>query len=337
MSNYTFSQPTSFGVYSPFGSSSTSKPMTANSTVKPLTTPFTAPTSFSSFGSGSTFGSPPQKQQQTTGLAKTQTPSFASAFPNGFPTTFGNPAAPTPFAAAPAPLQQEDRSQQACISPIVGSTADQRSGIPKSQNFIRAWKRTPSDIVSTNKILALLSSQYLNEDVDLFSLENLSYQLSNETKTMITIAPLALLSFVDSSVVFDLPPLQLVFVKFLRELLKEDVVTTIDKAWKFVEDAAQFMGMTKLLEYISLIKLCKIPISKQTTEVDDETAFVLALHYLLANPDPKDAIVASRTCSKKVSKLTTDMVMASYGLEWLMKDKLCDYVKKHQDSYKLLC
>jgi hypothetical protein len=237
------------------------------------------------------------------------------------------------------PLQQEDasKSQQACVAPIAVSTDDQRTGIPKSQNFIRVWKRTPSDIVSTNKILALLSSQYLNEDVDLFTLENLSYQLSNETKTMITIGPLALLSFVDSSVVFDLPPLQLVFVKFLRELLKEDVVTTIDKAWKFVEDASQFMGLTKLLDYISLVKLCKGSISKQSTDIDDDTLFALALHYFLTNPDPKDAIVASRTCSKKVSKLTTDMVMASYGLEWLMKDKLCDYVKKHQDSYKLLC
>jgi hypothetical protein len=334
MNNYTFSQPTSFGVYSPFGSSSTtgSSKTTTNSTVKPFASSFGTSfgTSFGSGSTGTTFGSPPQKQAS---LGKTTVPSFASTFPNGFPNTFGTPI------AAPAPLQQEDasKSQQACVAPIVVSTDDQRSGIPKSQNFIRVWKRTPSDIVSTNKILALLSSQYLNEDVDLFTLENLSYQLSNETKTMITIGPLALLSFVDSSVVFDLPPLQLVFVKFLRELLKEDVVTTIDKAWKFVEDAAQFMGLTKLLEYISLVKLCKSSISKQSTEVDDDTAFALALHYLLTNPDPKDAIVASRTCSKKVSKLTTDMVMASYGLEWLMKDKLCDYVKKHQESYKLLC
>jgi hypothetical protein len=321
MNNYAFSQPTTFGMYSPFGSSNngSAKPTT---NIKP----------FATFGSaGSTFGSPPQKQANVEKAVVKQnsfTPSFASAFPNGFPNTFiGNKTAPVITEASPPLLQQQ---------PVIEEVPDVQKN-PKSQTFIRVWKQTPSDIISTNKILALLSSHFLNEDVDLFNVENLSYQLLNETKTMTTIAPLALLSFVDPSVAFNLPPLQIVFVKFLKELLKEDVVTTIEKAWKFVEDAARFMGMVKILEYISLMKTCKSSIPKQTTEVDDETAFVLALHYFLTNSSPKDAIIASRTFSKKVSKLTTDMVLASYGLEWLMKDKICDYIKKHQDSYKLLC
>jgi len=317
-------QSTSFGMFAPFASNKATA-ATTNNMLKPSTSSFTA------FGTGPIFGPPPQKQKPTI---------FASAFPNGLTTPFGSTKVDHSEPASGSKLTYVLTPQEpiaSTISSIAITSDDQRNGIPKSQNFIRMWKRTPSDIVSTNKILAMLSSHFLNEDADLFTLDNLSYQLSNETKTMIAIGPLALLSFVDSSVVFDLPPLQLVFVKFLRELLKEDVVTTIDKAWKFVEDVAQFMGMTKLLEYVSLVKTCKIPISKQLTEVDDETAFALALHYLLTNPDPRDAIVASRTCSKKVSKLTTDMVMASYGLEWLMKDKLCDYVNKHQDSYKLLC
>jgi hypothetical protein len=308
----------SFGSYEPFAK----RPM-INSTF----TSSLKPTTSDSFVS---FCSPPQRQKVNI---------FTSTF--GAPPPSQTASTTSTFGAPPSAPSLETttlRENKDSFSFTTNFATECRTQNNKSQSFIRVWKQTPSDLINTNKILAVLSSQSLNEDLNLFSLETLSYHLSNETKTMTTIAPLALLSFVDPSVVFNLPPLQLVFVKFLRELLKEDSVTTVDKAWAFVEESAQFVGLTKILEYISLIKTFKNhQIPKQTTDVDDETSFVLAVYYFLTNQNPRDVIITSRNFSKKVAKLATDMVMASYGLEWLLKEKLCEYVDKHQNTYKIIC
>jgi hypothetical protein len=338
----------SFGSYEPFAK----RPMinsTFTSSLKPTTSD-----SFVSFCSPpqrqkvniftSTFGAPPPSQTASTTSTfgappPSQTASTTSTF--GAPPSAPSQTASTTstFGAPPPSLETTTlRENKDSFSFTTNFATECRTQNNKSQSFIRVWKQTPSDLINTNKILAVLSSQSLNEDLNLFSLETLSYHLSNETKTMTTIAPLALLSFVDPSVVFNLPPLQLVFVKFLRELLKEDSVTTVDKAWAFVEESAQFVGLTKILEYISLIKTFKNhQIPKQTTDVDDETSFVLAVYYFLTNQNPRDVIITSRNFSKKVAKLATDMVMASYGLEWLLKEKLCEYVDKHQNTYKIIC
>jgi hypothetical protein len=189
--------------------------------------------------------------------------------------------------------------------------------------------------ITTEKVLALLSSEWYVKDEDIISISQLAPE--HDAKDVTKVAPLAVAAFVDESVMAQLTQLPKIHVRFLQELVQETDKTEED-VWKRVVGLAASHGMYKIVEYINAARSHETPPNIQHQQITPEIAFVLAVHAFVTNNDkPHEVMVVSKRYSEDVVKLAADMCMASYGLGWILGEQTQDYISKHRNTYILSC
>ena len=186
--------------------------------------------------------------------------------------------------------------------------------------------------VSTEKMLAILTSESYVNDENINYLSQLSLTCDKEDVTKV--APLALLTLEDSSAT---PTTQLakLHIKFLKELIQETIKSEED-VWNSTIRLATMYGMQTMVQLINMTR----PINALTfpeQHITPEISFVLALHAFATNNDnPQNVMSASKRYSKGTAKLAADMCMASYGLGWILNaDDKSKYISKHKDTYTI--
>lgn len=199
------------------------------------------------------------------------------------------------------------------------------------QTSIRLTRCTSK--VSMGKVLAILSSELYANGANLTTVTKLNPKC--DSKDVTQVAPFAIAAFVDANVLESSTRLCKIHVQFLQELIQE-TVKTVDEMWKCALNLTSKHGLSVLLPYITTAQIHKT-LTIQKEHITPEVAFVLALHAFITNDDhPHDALKdASKYQSKIVLKLTSDMCMASYGLNWILDVQTQDYIEKHQNTYVL--
>lgn len=200
------------------------------------------------------------------------------------------------------------------------------------QTSVRLTKYTPE--ITTEKVLALLSSEWYVRDEDITTVSQLNP--SCDAKDVTKVAPLAVAAFVEEPVIESLAPLPKIHVKFLKELVRETIKTE-EEAWKCATNLAYSHGLYTVAQYINAARSQKaLVINNQ--QITPEMAIVLALHAFVTNNErPHQAMTISRRHSKETAKLVADMCMASYGLSWILETQTHDYINKHRNTYILSC
>jgi len=197
----------------------------------------------------------------------------------------------------------------------------------KPLTSVRLTKYTSN--ISTEKILALLSSEYYARDEDITAVTQLNPVW--DTNDVLRVAPIAVAAFVDKNVI-PFAQLPKIHVKFLQDLVQETVNTEED-VWKLVIDLATSHGLLNIVNYINMVRPHKT-LSIQQQHITSEIAFVLAVHAFVTNNDrPHDVMTVSKQYSKDTAKLAADMCMANYGLSWILKMQTSDYINKHKNTY----
>jgi hypothetical protein len=200
------------------------------------------------------------------------------------------------------------------------------------QTSVKLTKYTSK--ITTEKVLALLSSEWYVKDEDITTISQLSPAC--DVKDVTKVAPLAAAAFVDESVLNPITQLPKTHVKFLQELVQETVKTEED-VWKCVIDLATSHCLYNIVQYINAIRPHRT-LTIQQQQITHDIAFVLAVHAFVTNNDrPHEAMIVSKRYSKDVAKLTADMCMASYGLSWILETQTSDYISKHRNTYILSC
>jgi len=281
----------------------------------------TTPFSTGSFGFG----------QPTTPFAPpTQQHPFPTQQPQSllFPTQIQQPLSPSPQPQSLFPSSQSFLGVRGAGSSPFASIAN-----APQQTSVKLTKYTSK--ITTEKVLALLSSEWYVKDEDITIISQLSPAC--DVKDVTKVAPLAAAGFVDESVLNPLTQLPKTHIKFLQELVQETVKTE-DDVWKCVIDLATSHGLYNIVQYINAVRPHKTLTIQQHQQITHEIAFVLAVHAFVTNNDrPHEAMTVSKRYSKDVAKLTADMCMASYGLSWILETQTSDYISKHRNTYILSC
>ncbi len=210
--------------------------------------------------------------------------------------------------------------------PLQPQSSSQSSG---QQTPVKLTKYTPK--ITTEKVLALLSSEWYVNDEDITVIPQLNPVC--DAKDVTKVAPLAAAAFVDESVMVPLTQLAKIHVKFLQELVQETVETEKD-VWNLAIYLTTSHEMYNMVQFINAVRPYRILIIQRHL-ITPEAAFVLAVHAFATNNKPHDVMTASEKCSKDVAKLAADMCMASYGLRWILETQTQDYISKHGDTYIL--
>jgi hypothetical protein len=215
------------------------------------------------------------------------------------------------------------------------NTAPQQSTRRSSQTLgtsVKLTKYTPK--ITTEKVLALLSSEWYVKDEDITVISQLNPVC--DAKDVTKVAPLAAAAFVDESVMVPLTQLAKIHVKFLQELVQETVETEED-VWNLAIYLTTSHEMYNMVQIINAARPHRT-VTIQRHLITPEVAFVLAVHAFATNNNkPHDVMTVSEKYSKDVAKLAADMCMASYGLGWILETQTQDYISKHGDTYILSC
>jgi hypothetical protein len=257
----------------------------------------------------------PSQQPQAKSLFPSQQPQAKSLFPSQ-----------QPQAKSLFPSEQSQNTYQ--LFPQTSNSSSIFNNATETP--LRIVKYTTK--VSTEKMLAILTSESYVNDENINYLSQLSLTCDKEDVTKV--APLALLTLEDSSAT---PTTQLakLHIKFLKELIQETIKSEED-VWNSTIRLATMYGMQTMVQLINMTR----PINALTfpeQHITPEISFVLALHAFATNNDnPQNVMSASKRYSKGTAKLAADMCMASYGLGWILNaDDKSKYISKHKDTYTI--
>ena len=271
-------------------------------------------------------------------VALSTIPFLTGSFRFGQPTLFAQHPFPTQQPLLfPTQIQHPLQQPQPPFLYVSGAGSSSFASIASianapQQTSVKLTKYTSK--ITTEKVLALLSSEWYVKDEDITTISQLSPAC--DVKDVTKVAPLAVAGFVDESVLNPLTQLPKTHIKFLQELVQETVKTE-DDVWKCVIDLATSHGLYNIVQYINAVRPHKT-LTIQQQQITHEIAFVLAVHAFVTNNDrPHEAMTVSKRYSKDVAKLTTDMCMASYGLSWILETQTSDYISKHRNTYILSC
>ena len=268
----------------------------------------------------------PSQQPQAKSLFPSQQPQAKSLFPSQQPQAKSLFPSQQPQAKSLFPSEQSQNTYQ--LFPQTSNSSSIFNNATETP--LRIVKYTTK--VSTEKMLAILTSESYVNDENINYLSQLSLTCDKEDVTKV--APLALLTLEDSSAT---PTTQLakLHIKFLKELIQETIKSEED-VWNSTIRLATMYGMQTMVQLINMTR----PINALTfpeQHITPEISFVLALHAFATNNDnPQNVMSASKRYSKGTAKLAADMCMASYGLGWILNaDDKSKYISKHKDTYTI--
>jgi|688.fasta_scaffold03124_17 hypothetical protein len=205
-------------------------------------------------------------------------------------------------------------------------------------NFTEIYIKKKTDQISSEKVLALVSSEYftLNDILD----EGFLKTTTGSSLTMT--APFCILSFIESfsEPNYYLTELQKFYIKFIQNIIKNDLNNEDEdwnenQFWENASETAKYFNLNQLLEWIKEIYNC---LDLNLIDFSSEEQIFLYSLWCFSKfgNHPFTAIEKAKTYGINVKKLTIDMCMAFYGISWILLEETEEFLNNHKQNFCII-